>query len=254
MDNILVFVLGWVLAALINYLSEVLPYRRKLVSPFCLECRMRLPLVNYFIYPRRCPACDKRRPLSMYLFEILFAGGVVWLWNATPPQLGFIPGLVLMTYFGLVIMIDLKYRLILHPVSIAGAVIGFVIGSLLHGPVSSLIGGAVGFGLMYVLYFVGILFGRWIARRRGAEAEEALGFGDVNLSGVLGLVLGWPLIIPGLILAIIVGGIFSVLFMVFMLAARRYNLMMAIPYGPFLIFGAILLLFFPEFIVSIFNP
>jgi leader peptidase (prepilin peptidase) / N-methyltransferase len=222
--------------------------------PFCLDCRLRLPLFNYFIFPRTCPACDKRRPLFTWIFEILFAAGVVWLWNAPPPQLGFYAGLLLLTYFGVVIMIDLKYRLILHPVSIVGAIIGFIVGSILHGPVSSLIGGAVGFGLMYSLYFVGILFGRWMARRRGAEPEEALGFGDVNLSGVLGLVLGWPLIIPGLILAVVVGGIFSVFFMVFMLAARRYSLMMAIPYGPFLILGAVLLLFFPEFIVSLVNP
>jgi leader peptidase (prepilin peptidase) / N-methyltransferase len=254
MENVLVFLLGWSLAALINYLSEVLPYRRKLVYPFCLECRLRLPLRNYFLAPRRCPACSKRRSLSTWIFEAVFSLAVVWLWNAPPPSVGFYTGLILLTYFGLVIMIDLKYRLILHPVSIAGAVIGFSIGSIIHGPVSSLIGGAVGFGLMYVFYFVGILFGRWMARRRGVEAEEALGFGDVNLSGVLGLVLGWPLIIPGLILAVVVGGIFSVFFMVLMLAARRYNIMMAIPYGPFLILGAILLLFFPEFIVSLINP
>lgn len=254
MDNILVFISGWLVAAFINYLSEVLPYRRKLVHPFCLECRLRLPLVNYFLAPRRCPACERRRSISTWIFEIIFASAVVWLWNAPPPQLGFYLGLVLMTYFGLVIMIDLKYRLILHPVSLVGAALGLAVGSYLHGPVSSLIGGAVGYGLMYALYFVGILFGRWMARRRGVEAEEALGFGDVNLSGVLGLVLGWPLIIPGLILAVVVGGIFSVIFLVFMLAARRYSIMMAIPYGPFLIMGAILLLFFPEFIVSLVNP
>jgi hypothetical protein len=32
MENILIFLSGWVIAALINYLSEVLPYRRKLVA------------------------------------------------------------------------------------------------------------------------------------------------------------------------------------------------------------------------------
>jgi hypothetical protein len=50
------------------------------------------------------------------------------------------------------------------------------------------------------LYFVGILVRTLDGTPAGRllNLEEALGFGDVNLSGVLGLVLGWPLIIPGL--------------------------------------------------------
>ena len=72
----------------------------------------------------------------------------------------------------------------------------------------------------------------------------ALGFGDVNLAGVLGLLLGWPGIVLGLLLAILIGGVVSLVYLVVMAVLRRYHTFMAIPYGPFLIISAILLLYF----------
>ena len=41
---------------------------------------------------------------------------------------------------------------------------------------------------------LGVLIIKLINRRRGQPVNDvAFGFGDVNLSGVLGLMLGWPL-------------------------------------------------------------
>jgi leader peptidase (prepilin peptidase)/N-methyltransferase len=106
---------------------------------------------------------------------------------------------------------------------------------------------------MLLLYYFGDLFARWLARRRGQTLDEvALGFGDVNLSGVLGLMLGWPGIIVGLILAIFLGGIFSLLYLLGKIITRRYRTFMAIPYGPFLVASAILLLFFAPSIQGLF--
>jgi len=109
----------------------------------------------------------------------------------------------------------------------------------------TLLGGAVGFGVMYGLYWFGDVFARWLARRRGELLTEvALGFGDVNLAGVLGLLLGWPGIVAGLLLAIIIGGVVSILYVILMVILRRYHTFMAIPYGPFMVISAILLLYF----------
>ena len=73
--------------------------------------------------------------------------------------------------------------------------------------------------------------------------EEALGFGDVALSGVLGLFLGWPGIIAGLVLAILLGGAGSLIVLIYSLVRRRYHAFMVIPYGPFLIIAAVVLIF-----------
>ena len=85
------------------------------------------------------------------------------------------------------------------------------------------------------------------AAGQGDDDEEALGGGDVFLAGVLGLMLGWPNIVLGLIYGVLVGGFVSLLAIIQLLIKRRYaeNTMMTfIPYGPSLILGAFYVLYF----------
>jgi prepilin signal peptidase PulO-like enzyme (type II secretory pathway) len=121
--------------------------------------------------------------------EAVFIVAAVWLSLSPPSQLGFYAGMLLLVYFGIVVIIDMEHRLILHVVSAAGAVLGLILGTWLHGLVPTLIGGAAGFAAMLFFYYLGALLVRWMSRRRGdPQPEEALGFGDVTLSG------GWPLL------------------------------------------------------------
>jgi leader peptidase (prepilin peptidase)/N-methyltransferase len=143
-----------------------------------------------------------------------------------------------------VFVIDLEHRLILHPVSLVGALLALVIGIYLHGIVITLIGGAVGFGVMLAFYFIGELYVRYMSKKRGISTDEvALGFGDVNLSGILGLLLGWPLISAGLLFAVLAGGLISLFIILGMLIAKKYKAFTAIPYAPFLILSALYLLY-----------
>jgi leader peptidase (prepilin peptidase)/N-methyltransferase len=161
--------------------------------------------------------------------------------------------MVLLTYFGVVFVIDVEHRLIMHPVSWIGMILCFGAGWYLHGIWNSILGGFVGYLIMLAFYYLGDVFGRWLSQRRGEEyTEVALGFGDVNLSGILGLILGWPGVLVGLLLAILMGGIFSVMYIIGKLIMRRYQAFSAIPYGPFLIASAVLLLYFKDVIKLIF--
>lgn len=190
--------------------------------------------------------------MRTWIVELVAILTTTWLWISPPPALGFPLGLILLIYFGVVVVIDLEHRLILHPVSIAGAIMGLFVGVRLHGWLFTLLGGLAGFAVMLSLYMLGNLFGRLLARKRGETFdEEALGFGDVNLSGVLGLVLGWPGILLGLVLAILAGGLVSFVYLLVMVLAKRYRAFVAIPYGPFLISGAVLLLYFRDFVLFI---
>ncbi len=73
--------------------------------------------------------------------------------------------------------------------------------------------------------------------------EVALGFGDVNLAGILGLLLGWPAIASGLLFAVLAGGLISLFIIVGMLITKKYKAFTAIPYAPFLILSALFLLY-----------
>jgi leader peptidase (prepilin peptidase)/N-methyltransferase len=242
---IAIALLGWLIGVLVNYISDILPIKRRLGAPICVACHDRMPIVNYLSWPRRCPECWSCRPWRTWAVEVFYVAAALWFWQNPPRALSFWPGLLLLAFFGVVFVIDLEHRLIMHPVSIFGAVLGLGLGISMRGIWMTLLGGAAGFGIMYGLYWFGDVFARWLARRRGEVLTEvALGFGDVNLAGVLGLLLGWQGIVAGLLLAIIIGGVVSLVYLVLMVIIRRYHSFMAIPYGPFMVLSAIFLLYF----------
>lgn len=233
------FVTGWI----INYLADVMPIKRRLCMPICLHCHSPITWQDYILF-RPCAACGHKAGMRKLLVLLFCIAAGVYLWRVPPMRLGFWLAIFLGGYLLLVAIIDLEYRLVLHPISLVGVVICLGIGSLIHGILPTILGGVGGFAIMLALYYLGDLFARWIARRRGEELDEvALGFGDVILSGVLGLVLGWPGIVGGLVVAILLGGVISIGIIVIRLVRRTYQPFTAIPYAPFLILGTILFLF-----------
>jgi leader peptidase (prepilin peptidase)/N-methyltransferase len=232
---------GW----LVNYLADTLPFTRTISRPVCWNCHANLSWRDYVLY-HKCPSCGKSRPVRAYIVQVLIPVLTIYLWFVPPRQIEFPLAVLLLVYLMLIATIDIEHRLILHMTSIAGALIGLGIGIHLHGLVSTLVGGAVGFGVMLAFYFLGEVFVRYMSKRRNETIEEvALGFGDVNLAGITGLLLAWPGIILGLLFTILAGGLISLLIVVVMLIRRQYKAFSAIPYGPFLILSILFLLFRP---------
>lgn len=236
-------ILGWGVGALVNYLGDVLPATRRFSPPICLHCGQKYSFFSYLLL-RACNGCGLKRRLRAWIVYILAVMVTLWLGYFYFGPIDFWPGLVILVYFGVVGVIDIEHRLIMHPVSLAGVVIGGAIGFWLHGWRQTIFGGLAGFAIMLGLYFLGFLFAKWLSKLRKEKTdEEALGFGDVALSSVLGLLLGWPGIVGGLVLAILLGGAGSLIVLIYSLLARKYHTFMAIPYGPFLIVAAVLMLF-----------
>jgi len=176
-----------------------------------------------------------------------------------PEKIGYALGLILTVYFGVVFVIDLEHRLILHPTSLFGALLGLTVGILAHGIKPTLLGGVSGLAIMLAFYYFGVLFTRFRTKRLIASGmepddEEALGAGDVILVAILGLILGWPLIWFGLVLGILLGGMISLLIVLWLVVSRRYGknaLMMFIPYGPYFIGSAYLIVFLPKWVSAL---
>jgi len=266
--------LGWIGGGVVNYLSDVLPWKRKLAAPFCMACKIELPWRHSALWFQRCPHCHARRSARSWIVAIFYPLVTIWLWYNPPALIGFWFGWVLLLFFGVVVVIDIEYRLILHMVSASGAVLGLLLGvwwrtqqfvlktpgnlatwdAGWYGVWTSLLGGLIGFGIMWLLYTLGELAIRALARLRGLSLtadDVALGFGDVNLSGVLGLILGWELIGVGLMLAVFIGGATSLLYLAWMLLRRRYHMFMALPYGPFLVSGAVFVIYFRSSLLAL---
>lgn len=80
-----------------------------------------------------------------------------------------------------------------------------------------------------------------VATAAAAVSPEGLGFGDVKLLGLLGLVLGWAgwgVLLTGVFLGLVAGAVVSLV----LLTTRRAGWRTALPFGPPLIAGAALAL------------
>jgi len=173
-----------------------------------------------------------------------------WLWQNPSPKLGFLLSWLICLYFGVVVVIDLEHRLILHVVSLAGAILGFWAGWEQRGVLPTLFGGVAGFGMMYVIYLGGIGFLRLLSRKRQyGEIDEALGFGDVMLAGVTGLLLGWPGIVVGLALAVFLAGVVSLILLAALALRRQYRPGATIAYGPYIVASAFILIFLKNVVI-----
>lgn len=252
---ILIILLGWVAGAFSNYISDVMPIHRTLIAPICINCNSRMNWLNYFLWPRRCLYCNTYRSKRVWVVEILMILATIWLWNDPASRLSFISSVLVLVYFSIVAIIDLEHRLILHPISLVGSILGLLIGIWLHGWFATLLGGLIGFGIMFVLYLLGGVFAKKVIQpRRPGFDEEPLGFGDVILSGILGFFIGWPGIILCLVFGIMIAGLVVLLYLLIKIVTHRFQSFDIVPYGPFLLAGAFILLFLRDHLMTFTNP
>ena len=94
----------------------------------------------------------------------------------------------------------------------------------------------LGAGLFFLLLFL-------ITRGRG------MGFGDVKFSFLMGLILGFPNIIVALYLAFLTGAIVGCILIIW---RKKKVFGTAIPFGPFLVLGNFIAIFFGEVLTQIF--
>jgi len=235
--------IGWFAGATLNYLADVLPATRSLSAAVCYQCQNRFSLLD-FMFLHKCRSCGVRRSIRAWVVQIASIAATIAVWFFPPEELGPYVAFAVFFYFALIFIMDLEHRVIMHPVSITGAVLAIPLGIWLNGWLKTLIGGIAGFGIMLALYYFGELFRRAMARARKQPVEEiALGFGDVNLSGVLGLMLGWPRITANLVLGILLGGLVSGFYLLSMMVRKKYKAFTAVPYAPFLLIAAVILFY-----------
>ena len=249
--------MGWLAGTLVNYLADVLPFTRRFSQPVCSQCNAPFAWKEYLLF-KPCQNGHSRKA-RLWLVQVTMTAISTYIWIKPPSKIGYVLGLVLVIYFGVIFVIDMEHRLILHPTSIFGSFLGLGIGWLKWGLLPALLGGLGGLLIMLAFYYFGVLFARIRTKRmlaQGMEAddEEALGAGDVILTTILGFIVGWPLIWLCLLYGILLGGFFSLFIVIWLVITRKYGknaLMMFIPYGPYFITSAFLIIYFPKFIQTL---
>jgi len=248
-----VILLGLITGMVVNFLADILPSKydqsnhdKKPGLLKCIYCNNPMDVKDYLSF-RHCKYCDhnqsSRKWIVVFIFPVLLTSLLIFPHD----RFEFWQLWLLLAYFSVVVVMDLEHHIILEVVSLAGVFLMIPLGWMIHGFMNTLWGGVAGFGIMLVVYYLGIVFAKIVSKGRENPVEEgALGAGDIRLGGVVGLLLGWPGISLGLLFAILSGGLVSLVILVQSLARRKYQSFMAIPYAPFLVFGALLLLFWPR--------
>jgi leader peptidase (prepilin peptidase)/N-methyltransferase len=277
----LVILAGLVTGILVNLCADVLavaaasadtpdsgpPARGGFRFPACAACgrpRALLAwsgLLAYATGRRRCPGCSRPLSLRHLLVEVATIALFFLVWQplGAPTQASTAISNILLAAYGAILLLtlvtDLEFRLVPHVLmlpAIALAVVAAFVNPAWNSPASPLLGGALGLLCGLIMYGGGLLFVRLLGRIRGQPiAETAFGFGDVTLLTFIGLIVGVPAILLALMIGILCGGLFSLLFLVVRgLVHNEYALFTAIPYAPFLILGGAVMLAFGQEILT----
>jgi prepilin signal peptidase PulO-like enzyme (type II secretory pathway) len=244
MTGIILALLGGLAVGLLsNYLADVLPRNRRITAPVCLDCGNQRSWIE-FLKSADCSSCGKNHRTRFWIVILSSCVLSVCAWLKPVENLPFLVSLLLLVLFSVIVITDMEYRVVLEQVSLVGYFICAGVGLLLHGITETVLGGITGFLIFLGFYYGGKLFARKLSKNREVPIEEeALGYGDVHLAAIIGLLTGFPFVLTALLGAIVLGGIISALFIVIALARKQYQAFQAIPYGPFILIGGIIALY-----------
>lgn len=192
-----------------------------------------IPIGSFVVLRGRCRYCGKPIHLQYPLVELAVGILAVVTYSAFGISVAALLTLLALTALVILFVHDLKTMRLPDVVILGGLLVA--VGSFLarHGTDRDdiqllLIGSIAGVAVPGILYLAGK--GKW------------MGFGDVKLGAFLGLFLGWPLIAVAFPIAFLTGAV-AALVLVFL---GKKSMQSAIPFGPFLVLGATLALFFGE--------
>lgn len=211
----------------------------------CPACKKEIPwydlvpFLSYIILGTRCRYCKAPISWQYPVVEI----GTALLFMLVFHQFGFTlysTLLLLLSCFLIVIFVyDVKNMIIpdeiIWPAIIITLVYWILLSAFSHqlsALINPLLGGLVGGG------FIGLLV--LITRGKG------MGVGDIKLAFLIGLVLGFPVVILALFLAFAIGAIWAII----LLISKVKKIKDALPFAPFLIIGFYIALFWGEKIID----
>lgn len=228
--EIFALLLGACAGSFLNVCIYRIPRQESVVfkPSHCPECREKLkfwelvPVLSFLVLRGKCRSCGARIALQYPLVEVITA--VLFYFSYKSWSFTW-QGAAMALFFALLItaaFIDFKHQIIPDKLAVLGIIAGLPLAWLVSA--DRLKSGLLGF-----LAAGAIILAIALASRGG------MGGGDVKLSAVMGLFLGWPAVLVALFLAFLAGGAVGL----FLLATGRKSRKDAVPFGPYLALGGV---------------
>jgi leader peptidase (prepilin peptidase)/N-methyltransferase len=238
-------VTGMVVGSFLNVCICRLPRDESVVSPpsHCPQCDYlirwydNIPLLSYLLLRGRCRGCGARISIQYPLVELLNGLLTLALFLRFGPTLAFLVLFLFCSALVVITFIDLEHQIIPDEISLPGIVIGFICSFFLpgHSWLNSLLGILLGGGsLLLVAYAY-----QWLT------GKEGMGGGDIKLLAMMGAFLGWKSILFIVFASSLVGSVIGIT----MMLVQKKDSKLAIPFGPYLAFGAVLYIFYGRQII-----
>jgi leader peptidase (prepilin peptidase)/N-methyltransferase len=222
---------GLIAGSFLNVVAYRLPLGESLVAPSsrCTSCGVpirpydNIPVLGWLLLRGRCRACHAAISARYPIVEAVTAALAIAVVLVKHSAYEITLGLVLVAVLVPITLIDYDRRVIPNKITLPASVAAIVIGLVL-APAKvpgQLIAGAAAGGFLLVFA---------LAYPRG------MGMGDVKLAAMMGLFLGSAVavaVLVGVLAATVVGA--AIMGRVGVAAGRKT----AIPFGPFLAFGAV---------------
>ena len=240
--------IGLCVGSFLNVVIHRVPKGMSLATPpsHCPNCGYRLkwtdniPVLSYLFLGGKCKNCKSKISFRYTLVEILNAllwMGAVWcFW-----QQSIILAIVVCVACSVLIciaFIDIEHQLIFDRFNITLLVLAilFVVFDKTLPWYDHLIGLGVA-----IVFFVGVYFvAQWTFKR------EAMGFGDVKLGAIMGLLLGWQ----SFLLSILLATLSASIILMILKTTTKTEKNVEYPFAPFLVFGCLIALFFGAEIIG----
>ncbi|MBR4177971.1 MAG: prepilin peptidase [Bacilli bacterium] len=230
-------VFGAILGSFLGCMGYRIPNKIKTTYPssFCSSCKkplkwyMNIPLISYIVQGGKCAYCKENIGFIYFLTELLGASLFILNYCMFRFNIEFFIATILVCVLIVTIVSDFKYYYISDRVliiSIICLLVTFFVFLNMTDVINRIVSAIIIFLLMYGIKILG----------NSMFNQESLGDGDIKLMGVIGLALGWLNSLVSLVFASILGLIFSII-------TIKRNKEGIIPFGPFLIIGALLVVY-----------
>ena len=246
--SIIVFVFGLIVGSFLNCVIYRLEQgssflRGRSFCPYCkhvLSWLDLIPVISFLILKGKCRYCQK--PISVQYPLVELATAAIFLFIFFLPNIypigqfiSMLFYLVISSFLIIIFVYDLKHYLIPDKI-IYPAIAAALIYNLLMSDIprmSDILMSAFG-AAAFFLAIVLVSRGKW------------MGVGDIKLAFFMGLLLGWPNILTALFLAFFIGAIMGL----GLILSGKKTLKSEVPFGPFLVAGTFLAMFWGSEIVN----
>lgn len=241
MITLLMFLLGLIFGSFFNVVGKRLPKNESFTNDRsrCLTCNRTLqpyeliPVLSFVLQRGKCKGCQQRISYLYPLIELLTGLLFAFSYVVANDLLELVVSLLFISLLIIVLVADISYMIIPNKLLIFYLPVFIVLRiiSPLDPWWSSILGAFIGFAVIALIILL---------------SKGGMGAGDMKLMGLLGIILGFKNTVLAFILACMFGAIIGLTLMMLSLIKRKQP----IPFGPYIVFGAIIAYFYGDFIVD----